>query len=522
VATFPLDRAPPRAQSVARDRDLVAWWVGAAAAVASIVALLIVDHAGQLLAYFDATSHMVISRKVLDNSSGAVSLAQLGGVWLPLPHLLALPFVWNDDLYYSGLAGSFSSMAAYVAACVYLYKLVEDLTGSRLGGVVTALAFGANPNVLYMQAVPMTELLLCAAIAALAYYLQRWVKTDRWGYLLAAGIAADVGCATRYEAWVVMAASVVVVAIVLRAKRVPWRRAQDLTLAFALFACVSVGLWLLWNQLIFDNALNFQIGEYAKPSNWVGSGDVAVGNPGIAARTYGIAIADIAGPAVIALGVVGLVLALVRRETRLALLPTLASVVLVPFFVVALERGQRPMHVAQITGDLYNIRFALTVMIPLAIGAGCLVALGRRLAPVVAAVVLAAVVVTGLLQLKAEPVLAREPNAFHESKENDAWTAAAGFLRTHAASGRVLAGFFGNEPVLFGARVNPGRNIDEGSFLEWDAALKHPAAHQVRWIVMRQDDHSDPVFDRLSVSPELTRDYRLVYDHLTYRIYERR
>src|SRR6266699_7189029 len=73
----------------------------------------------QLVLYGDSYAHMLITRRLFDNATPG--FAQLGGVWLPLPHLLMLPFIWNDYLWRTGLAGSFSSMACYLVAVFFLF-----------------------------------------------------------------------------------------------------------------------------------------------------------------------------------------------------------------------------------------------------------------------------------------------------------------------------------------------------------------------------------------------------------------
>jgi hypothetical protein len=527
MATFPAAWVRARPVAVPHARDRTTWIVAASAAAVSIACLIYFYNRGDLLAYFDTVAHMTISRQVLDNSTGHISFGQLGAVWLPLPHLLELPLVWNDDLFYSGLAGSFPSMAAYVVMCVYTYLLIRDLTGSLSGALVGLIVLAGNANVLYLQSVPMTEVLLFACIAAMIYYLQRWIRTGRWGFLLSAGVAANLGCATRYEAWIVLIAAVGVVAIVLVAKRTPFREAQDLLLGFVLFSFVSIGLWLLWNQLIFGNALTFQVGDYAKPSNWVNKSDVAVGNLSISAKTYWYAITDNTGLAIVFLGSLGLLVALARRATRLLVLPTLSVLVLVPFFIVSLYKGQRPLHVLQTNVDLYNVRFGLLILLPLAVGVGCLVGAlpsWRILRPVAAGVVVAAVLVTTALQFDQHRiVLANEPGAWLHGPKAKQFNAASDFLSKHyhQVGGNVLAAFFGNEDVLFGARIQPGNNINEGSFNTWDRALRNPLRYHVRWIVMRTNDAKDPVFAHVFGSPVLTQHYQRVYQHLGYSIYER-
>src|ERR1700693_6064391 len=93
--------------------DRTAWGVALAATVISVVAYVITVRLHGVLLYVDSISHLEIARRVV--SSTSPGLAQLGYVWLPLPHLLMLPFVWSSPLYQNGFAGSILSTAAHGA-----------------------------------------------------------------------------------------------------------------------------------------------------------------------------------------------------------------------------------------------------------------------------------------------------------------------------------------------------------------------------------------------------------------------
>src|SRR4051812_18338072 len=67
---------------------------------------------GYITAYGDAESHLNIAKRIIDSLTPG--FAQLGGIWLPLPHLLMVPFVHIDFLWRTGLAGSIVSGTAYV------------------------------------------------------------------------------------------------------------------------------------------------------------------------------------------------------------------------------------------------------------------------------------------------------------------------------------------------------------------------------------------------------------------------
>src|SRR5262249_2135252 len=127
--------------------------------VISVSALLFYYHRDAILLYGDAVAHINIARRVFD--SRTPGLFQLGTVWLPLPHLLDIPFIMNDWLWQTGLGASIPSMLAYVMGPLGVYRLVRGLA-SRWAAWIAALIFSLNPNLIYMQATAMTEALYLA------------------------------------------------------------------------------------------------------------------------------------------------------------------------------------------------------------------------------------------------------------------------------------------------------------------------------------------------------------------------
>src|SRR5271156_6326878 len=73
-----------------------------------------------LLLYGDAVAHINIARRVFD--SRTPGLLQLGTVWLPLPHLLMIPFLLFDSAWRSGVGGSVPSMVAYVLGAAGIFR----------------------------------------------------------------------------------------------------------------------------------------------------------------------------------------------------------------------------------------------------------------------------------------------------------------------------------------------------------------------------------------------------------------
>ena len=252
----------------------------------------------KILLYGDAVAHINISRRVFD--SQFPGLSQLGTVWLPLPHLLMLPFIVNDKLWSSGIGGSLVSMAAYVVGAFGLAKIFwtsamfvsEGEAGNRPAGWIAAIVYLLNPNLLYLQSTAMTEPLGLALMIWSIYLYCRFVaeqrnamleSIDEGSALSHQGSAARAmsGCAlvlsaamlTRYDYWFLAGAIAFAVMIQLfiryrglglvRYKLDVLRSLRKSFLSFVVVLAVVPAFWLAYNQFLFGNAMEFANGKYS-------------------------------------------------------------------------------------------------------------------------------------------------------------------------------------------------------------------------------------------------------------------
>jgi len=98
------------------------------------------------LAYNDARSHLDIGRRVVEGLKPG--LAQLGSVWLPLPHVLMIFTIWDDFMWHSGLAGAIISMISFVVTGLLIFKILKELNVGLVGRVLGVLIFVLNINIL--------------------------------------------------------------------------------------------------------------------------------------------------------------------------------------------------------------------------------------------------------------------------------------------------------------------------------------------------------------------------------------
>src|ERR1700676_3327951 len=110
--------SPPKAHSEIEIVRLV--WL---AIFASVFSFLIYNRHGDVLLYGDAVAHINIARRVFDSKTPG--LLQLGTVWLPLPHLLIVPFIVSKQMWQGGAGGSIPSMAGFVLGVLGIFRLVR-------------------------------------------------------------------------------------------------------------------------------------------------------------------------------------------------------------------------------------------------------------------------------------------------------------------------------------------------------------------------------------------------------------
>ncbi|MGH9596863.1 MAG: ArnT family glycosyltransferase, partial [Edaphobacter sp.] len=241
--------------------------IALAAVLLSFIALLISFSRGYLLLYGDAVAHLGIARRILDSRNPG--LVQLGGVWLPLPHLLMLPFVQKLVWWQNGLAGAWPSLICYIFGVAGLYRLARRLLVPRWALAATAF-YALNPNLLYLATTAMTEPLFLALLiwttlltveCVAAIHAARQAEVARRLLLLAVFILAAVY--TRYDGWILGTAVWCVVTFTLARHRDVWRRVIPSFVLFTLLVISGPISWLAYNQHFFHDPLDFIRGPYS-------------------------------------------------------------------------------------------------------------------------------------------------------------------------------------------------------------------------------------------------------------------
>jgi hypothetical protein len=239
-----------------------------AAVLLTLASLVYCARRGFLLLYGDAVAHLNIARRIFDSLNPG--FRQLGSVWLPLPHLLLLPFVQRTELWQSGVAGAIPSMVAYVLACAGIYRLARRWMRPTLALLATA-ALGLNPGLLYMSVTAMTEPLYLALmiwsvvhLTAFESAVRRDDNKEARAALWKMTMVLIAAVFTRYDGWI-LGALAWVLAAYWTLQRGWWRKpgnARVFAICTLLLAAAPLA-WLGYNWRFFGDPLDFIRGPYS-------------------------------------------------------------------------------------------------------------------------------------------------------------------------------------------------------------------------------------------------------------------
>ena len=480
----PLSIADTASPSHRRQAESAARLAGLSAVALGICAAWFYAQSDLTLSHYDAKAHLVVARRVIDSLTPG--WRQIGAVWLPLPHVLNLLPVQIDACYRTGASAVALSVLSFGLMAYACTRLILDATGSRVAALSGLAVVALNPDILYLQSTPMTEPLLLGLTALSVALLSRWVDSDATGSRTPTGLAMAAACLTRYEAWPMTVAALVVAGFALWRRGLPFptaaRRVAGLAafpaaagVAFLFQSRLTVGQWLVSDG--FYVADNPDTGRAFKTAGsiWWASHHL---------NGYGVLLCGVAGAAAVL--VAGL-----RSRSRASLLVVLAMA----------GAAALPWY-AFFSGHPFRFRYVVPLVPALAVWAGIGVGLLPRYGGLAAALLIA------LTLLETRPFSLSSPMVVEAQLDREhaiGRRTVTEFLREHRDRGLILASLgslshYVQELSRIG--VNVRDVVHEGNGDLWTAALESPRS-RVRWILIEElAEGGDALAARAKADPE--------------------
>lgn len=496
------------------------------AIVASVTSTVLAYRADLITAFRDGEARLIIARLVMDsNNPGFTNLA---GNWPPSPQSEWVFLTKNDFLYQSGLAGTIVSMMWYVISVFFLYKLIVLATNDRTAAAIGVVAFSV-PNLLFMQATPMSEVPYIGRMLMAFYFLACWTKNpEKWHLLFFSGFAVSWATLTRYESWGLLPAIMALIVFV------SWRNGFDRskTLAhlhvFTPIAVSGIIFWLGLNLVIFGDPLffarsEFSAGQIAERTFANLDSDLQTeGNLPFILQILSKSAIDIIGLPVVILSILGLGrLALVKKPIGEKLV---SAGLLYPilFYILTMYVGFSTViwHPDYFDGQNWGTRY-LTMMLPAA-GLLCGILVSNR-GWLLKAPILILVIGSAFITTRSEMLTVHEARAYDRDPATAIRVELANWLDENYDRGLILLFRVGHEKIFRSETIPLDRLVYEGSTPDfWKSSLNDPVGQHIDWIVMRNNLNGKPdrVWSSLRDSAILRDNYYLVYQDEEVEVYK--
>ncbi len=465
--------------------------LSAAALVISCSALIFYFRHSAILLYGDAVAHTNIARHVFDSRTPGI--LEFGTAWLPLPHLLTMPFVVNDWMWRSGLGASMPSMIAYVAGILGIFRLVRGIV-SRPAAWFSALVYALNPNLIYMQTTAMTEPLYLAFFIWAVVHFSEFVQTARTDPQRAAkslqfsAIMISAAMLVRYDGWFLAACTTLALIVTLwrlKPRGVLDKAIRRSAFNFALLPLLTACLWLAYNHGAYGRALEFATGPYSAHAiaerTRTSSFPTYPGEnaPRTAALYFVKAARIIVGEGPIDSWLPGFAFAALLAAIYFSRRHLLLALLWVPaiFYILTIAYGSVPVYFPEWwPRSYYNVRYGLQMLPAIAVFAALGYEFLARLIParVAATLIILLVVASYISVWQKKPVCLREAEA-NGAARMAFDTNLAAELKKLPASATLMMYCGSHSGALQNAGIPFGRVLREGNHPDWEIGLSGPA-----------------------------------------------
>jgi len=283
---------------------------------------------------------------------------------------------------------------------------------------------------------------------------------------------------------------------------------------------LGIGLWFVWNKLIFGDPLFFQKGLYSSQAQQ--SLQLTVGrlytyhNLWQAIRYYTIDSSQTTGVILFVLAFVGVIWFVLKHRFTPMTLAALLFIIPFPFYIAALYGGQAIIWVPGANPPdshlyMYNVRYGAQMVGPAALFLAILIerisSISMRRFYLISRLVLVGVILAQSLLITSQGIISLQDGQYDYACSPQ--LIINQYLAKHYNGGKILQDVYAAQFDASAAGIDFKNIIYEGSGRFWSQALQNPAS-SVDWIIIKPDNSIDLVAQRLKEDPAFLSQFTLV------------
>lgn len=482
----------------------------------------------------DQNAHLNFARLVTDSMTPGLSQI---GFWPPLLHILMVPFVAIDSWYRSGIAGYFLLAPFLIIAEISIYKLCLLFTKNKLLSFLGAILLLTNPYLLYLTATPMMETLYLANLFVTAFFVARWIITNRFSDLLLAGLFVSLTTLSRFEGILLVPLTFLIVFVQMLRRKKTYQEIEATLILFLIPILIGIGLIFFYGWIIGNDPLAFARGEFSpgvktsiiETEKSYTKGDLLTSFTYLIHASY-----YMLSKFQVILGLVSSIIMLLFYRSFAVW--SVSVILFSPFLfdLLAVFRGQVSIYVPEfLPYQFHNERFGL-YWIGLAVFAiiltlnilnkrnfqSNLATISKKTFIILVSIALIILNISYLYKISFKDnfsVMGATVSAIDPSIKD----IAENFSEEHYDFGKILIMRIHFDPFIRESELPLNSYIFEANYQYWEQTLESPWLF-TRWVVMSSNSlrAHDKVFQRWEGSPVFSEYYKAALDNGSVRIYK--
>lgn len=188
-------------------------------------------------------------------TSGILQPNQAWSAWLPLTHLLVLPFMWSDPLLHTGIM--LPAALCYLLSTLCVFVAARCLTHDSRASFIGSLLFLFNPTLLVLNTLSLNDWLCITTLTMTCCCFLLWARHNRLSSLIGTALCSLLATLTCYDGWALFVSMLAFMIAIGWLKRQSRAQVESYLIAFSTLGALGIGVWMLCCSTLFGDPFVF-------------------------------------------------------------------------------------------------------------------------------------------------------------------------------------------------------------------------------------------------------------------------
>ncbi len=211
--------------------------------------------ATMLLAWCVVVGSFVYATLTHTLTVGTLQLNAAWSAWLPLTHLLVMPFVWGDALLHTGIM--IPAALCYLLSTLCVFVAARCLTQDSRASFLGSLLFVCNPTLVFLHTLSLNDWLCVTTLTMTCCCFLLWTRRNSLSSLIGTALCSLLATLACYDGWALFVSLLALMVAIGWLKRQSRAQVESYLIAFGTLGALGIGVWMLCCTTLFGDPFVF-------------------------------------------------------------------------------------------------------------------------------------------------------------------------------------------------------------------------------------------------------------------------